>query len=113
MRADVRTFLHGFEVPVPVLCDVLVALQEACKNAVRFGGTHGPIEVSVAVGRDDVMLVVHDHGGGFEPPPLPPARPDPLTPRGRGLYLMAALMDDLQIRRDHGTVVCMRRRLWG
>ena len=36
------------------------------------------------------------------------ARPTPLQPDGRGLYVMACLMDELEVHIDGGTVIRMR-----
>ena len=114
MRHDARVFLQGFGVPDSVVSDVVLSLQEACKNAIRFAHSKRDIDVTVAVGADAIQLVVHDHGAGFHPSArtrTPATPPDPLAQHGRGLFLIGALMDDVQIVRDHGAVVIMRRRL--
>ena len=114
MRRDARVFLQGFDVPEGVVADVVLSLQEACKNAIRFASSEREIDVTVAVGADAVQLVVHDHGVGFHPTvrtETPATPPDPLAQHGRGLFLIGALMDDVQIVRDHGAVVIMRRCL--
>jgi len=114
MRRDARVFLQGFGVPENVVSDVIMSLQEACKNAIRFAHSKRDIDVILAVDADAIQLVVHDHGVGFAPTirtEAPRTPPDPLTQHGRGLFLMGALMDDVQIVRDHGAVVIMRRSL--
>jgi len=109
-RERVRTFLRGFDLPERAVFDVVLCLEEACKNAIRFSGSERDIDVTVAVTPREVGLVVRDHGVGFEPGPVDPAvPPDPLDTQGRGLFLLHCLMDDVRIARDRGAVVTARR----
>ena len=109
-RHRVRTFLCGFGVPDDAVFDVVLSLDEACKNAIRFSNSPRTIDVTVAFDTDAVCLVVRDHGVGFEPPTIDTSKPpDPLSPRGRGLFLLASLMDDVRIDRDRGAVVIARK----
>ena len=109
-RDAVRAFLRRLVVPEGAVCDVVLSLEEACKNAIRFSGSRCPIDVTVATDATDVSLEVRDHGVGFEPRPIDPAvPPDPLETQGRGLFLMACLMDDVRVACDQGTVVTMRK----
>jgi anti-sigma regulatory factor (Ser/Thr protein kinase) len=109
-RARVRTFLRGSDVPEHVVFDVVLTLDEACKNAIRFSGSARKIDITVALDVNGVCLVVRDHGVGFEPHEIDVSTPpDLLEPRGRGLFLMACLMDDLRIGRDRGAIVTARR----
>ena len=60
---------------------------------------------------DEVVIVVRDQGGGFDPSDVP----DPLDPAntfkpsGRGIFLMRALMDDSRVAAG-GREVRMRKR---
>jgi len=111
-REAVRVFLRRLTVPEGAVCDVVLSLEEACKNAIRFSGSRCPIDVTVATDATDVSLEVRDHGVGFEPRPIDPAvPPDPLETQGRGLFLMACLMDDVRVACDQGTVVTMRKAM--
>jgi serine/threonine-protein kinase RsbW len=86
--------------------DILLAVQEACVNAVRHG--HGgecdrPIHLSLRVDRERVELTVSDGGEGFE---LPVAIEDALSPTaesGRGLAIIQAIMDEVSVHRADGT----------
>lgn len=109
-REQARTFLRGFDLPEPAVFDVVLCLEEACKNAIRFSGSERDIDVTVAVGQRAVDLVVRDHGVGFEPRDVDPDMPpDPLETQGRGLFLLHRLMDDVRIARDQGAVVRARK----
>ncbi len=113
-REQARVFLRGFDLPEPAVFDVVLCLEEACKNAIRFSGSERDIDVTVAVSRREVErevdLVVRDHGVGFEPAEIDRAvPPDPLDTQGRGLFLLNCLMDDVRIARDRGAIVIARK----
>ena len=57
------------------------------------------------------MATVKDHGRGFDVARFDPeVPPDPLLDHGRGLYIVARLMDSLELRLDGGLEVHMTRR---
>jgi anti-sigma regulatory factor (Ser/Thr protein kinase) len=80
---------------------VELALQEAVANAIRHGCHNDPTKyVQCCVTFDDrgeILIVVRDPGGGFDPG----AVPDPLAPAnqlkssGRGIFLINNLMDEV------------------
>lgn len=99
-------------------CDeVAIALTEAVNNAI-FHGNEGVRErrVSVEFAVVDGMLniAVRDQGPGFDPEavPDPLAEENLLSPSGRGLLMMRAMVDDVQ---HHfcaaGTRVVLRKRI--
>ena len=106
-RRQLRVFLHDSDVEVDVVDAVLLCVHEACKNAVRFSGSPKGIEVSVTLQDGAVCAVVRDYGGGFDHGRLSKEAPDPLCASGRGLFLIHALMDHVEIRRSAGTEVRM------
>ncbi len=96
-----RHFLEDWLVRVPVeradAGDLLLVASELAANAVRHAsGQTGSVSLRASVQGSDVMLELEDDGG--EPMPLPgPADqlPDGLAERGRGLFLVRALVDQL------------------
>jgi anti-sigma regulatory factor (Ser/Thr protein kinase)/putative methionine-R-sulfoxide reductase with GAF domain len=85
--------------------DITVACQEACANAVEHAYAPGPagfdVEVEYAAG--EIRLTVRDRGHWRD------ARG---THRGRGLPIMEALMDTVDIQQSPvGTAVQMRRAI--
>jgi GAF domain-containing protein/anti-sigma regulatory factor (Ser/Thr protein kinase) len=87
--------------------DIVVAAQEACANAVEhaYGPGHADFEVDARWEADRIVITVADHGHWREPRG---------ENRGRGLSLMRALMDEVDVRRgDDGTSVVLVRRLGG
>jgi serine/threonine-protein kinase RsbW len=86
------------------------AVNEAVTNAIEHGrpSPDGRIRLHVAAEHGALVFEVEDHGTFT---PGPPAI-DSLHERGRGLALMAATMDEVDVRRGStGTLVrlCKRR----
>jgi serine phosphatase RsbU (regulator of sigma subunit)/anti-sigma regulatory factor (Ser/Thr protein kinase) len=91
--------------------DVVLAASEAMANAAEHGGGGRAGEV-VRVqarlyrrpdGEEEVVLTVSDRGRWRQSQPSPE--------RGRGLRIIQALADDLDVRHDDGTTVEVRRLL--
>jgi anti-sigma regulatory factor (Ser/Thr protein kinase) len=109
-RDSARMFLRGFDVPEATVFDIVLSLEEACKNAIRFSGSQRDIDVTVAVRPREVRLVIRDHGVGFKAPDVDISKtPDLSDPRGRGLFLIHCLMDDVRIACDDGAIVTARK----
>jgi serine phosphatase RsbU (regulator of sigma subunit)/anti-sigma regulatory factor (Ser/Thr protein kinase) len=86
---------------------IKVACGEACANAIEHAYRPGDAAFRIEASRvdSDVLIVVRDFGGWREPRG---------TDRGRGLPLMEALMDSVQVApSSEGTTVQLRRRLAG
>lgn len=120
--ADVRRFVAAFlaelRAPVEVSSEILLAAGEAAANANRHGRrTEGRSEIRVSChfDRPNVVLSVADDGPGFDPAAIQVDElPDPFAAGGRGLFLMRALMDDVDVDSSaDGTTVTMARRLFG
>jgi anti-sigma regulatory factor (Ser/Thr protein kinase) len=112
-----RHLLEDWLVRVPVenaeAADLLLVATELAANAVRHATGHlGSVLLRASVQGPDVMLEMEDDGD--EPMPLPgPADelPDAMAERGRGLFLVRALVDQLDSRVVDGhTVVRAIRR---
>ncbi|MDQ6617207.1 MAG: SpoIIE family protein phosphatase [Actinomycetota bacterium] len=112
-----RHFLEDWLVRVPVdraeADDLLLVATELAANAVRHASGHpGSVALRASVHGPDVTVEVEDDGG--EPLPLPgPADdlPDGLAERGRGMFLVRALVDQLDSRVIDGhTIVRAVRR---
>jgi serine/threonine-protein kinase RsbW len=99
--------------------NVPVALSEALSNAILRGNRdHAEQQVRVRANVDSERLVVEvcDQGEGFD---IDACMQDPTSPEnlvredGRGLFLMARLMDRVERFTDHGNVVRMMLRRSG
>jgi len=88
-----------------------VSFAEALANAVLYGNRRDrekEVRVEVTLTSDLVAIRVTDQGGGFDPHGVP----DPTTPenlernRGRGVFLLRHLMDEVSFN-ERGNEVCM------
>ncbi len=87
------------------VAEVTIAVSEACANAIEHAYSPSPASFELDASRSDgeITVAVRDKGQW---------RPPRGSNRGRGLSIMIAAMDDVQIdRTDTGTQVVMRRRL--
>ena len=110
-RERLRDYLRQYCAERQVIDDVVLCVQEACTNAIRHGGSPADIEIVVRFTRSRLVATVKDHGRGFDvasfDPRLPP---DSGSEHGRGLFIIAALMDSLELRLDGGLEVRMACR---
>jgi anti-sigma regulatory factor (Ser/Thr protein kinase) len=110
LRDALSAYLAFHAIDDAVSSPVLLCAQEALTNAIeRAGEGERPIAVSARISRDVFSIEVRDRGCGFDPAVLDlEAPPDPLSERGRGLFLIHRLMDDLEIVSDsHGSAIRM------
>jgi serine phosphatase RsbU (regulator of sigma subunit)/anti-sigma regulatory factor (Ser/Thr protein kinase) len=97
-------FLAGEGLSQEELLACEMALAEACNNAIQYASDDGrtkPVEIAVTCNRSKVELRISDHTPGF----LLPARvalPEPESDRGRGLFLIHSLMDQVDYFRAPG-----------
>jgi serine phosphatase RsbU (regulator of sigma subunit)/anti-sigma regulatory factor (Ser/Thr protein kinase) len=94
--------------PRPVVERLRTVVAEATMNAIEHGNgcrAEVPVRLAVAATPDVLTVRVVDQGGAAE---LPPAETPDIeaklaglqTPRGWGLYLMRAMVDDLEVTSD-------------
>ena len=111
LLADVRRFVATASRPYleqPSIHDLVLAVTEACANAIRYSGTD-EIRVTVAPSGTCVEIIVEDDGVCRMT--LPVIEGDPGS--HRGMYLMAAMVDDFSLHRGTeartGTTVRLRK----
>ena len=88
--------------------DLILIGSELCANAVRAAVEE--VEIRAWIEDGDVVLEVEDDGAGLvliEPPTLPSASD---ANRGRGLFLVSRLTDELDARSDRGHTVVRARK---
>lgn len=78
--------------------NLLVTLTEAVNNAIIHGNNADPskmVELQVQTSASEVIFLVKDSGGGFDPDDVPdPRQPDLLLrDGGRGVFLIRHLAD--------------------
>jgi anti-sigma regulatory factor (Ser/Thr protein kinase) len=87
--------------------DTVMAVNEACQNAIEhaYGLAPEPFDVTLERELEEVVVTVRDRGGWRE---------GSSDDRGRGLPLMRALMDAVDIdQRPSGSTIVLRRELRG
>ncbi len=94
-----------------------VGLTEALSNAMLYGNNSDPekrVRVEVTIKLEEVSVRVTDQGMGFDPAMVPdPTLPDNITKSGgRGIFLMKALMDEVEFN-DRGNSVTLVLRFEG
>ena len=111
LRQAARACLQG--VASEAADDVVLALNEAATNAILYGSSGGqPVEVVVHVNDDVIQASVLDHGPGLPAQPPTDADTDALAVRGRGLWLLRRLVDEVRLERVRlGTRVTLRRAI--
>jgi serine/threonine-protein kinase RsbW len=96
-----------------LLLNFRVGVTEALANAILYGNRRDPdkrVRVAVALNEQAVEVEVRDEGSGFDPRQVPdPTLPENLErPRGRGIFLIRKLMDEVHFE-EQGN--CVRLRL--
>jgi len=113
VRELARHALELVGAPSAVTGDACLAVSEACANAVEHAGDGDHYDVVLDVTTERLVAVVTDHGTGAPHDVLHAAMPAPTAPRGRGLPLIRALVDEASItsRSGVGTAVRIVKRL--
>jgi len=104
-RQALRRWLAEVDAAPQEVHEIVMATNEACQNAIEhaYGLAPEPFDVALSRANGSVEIVVRDRGSWTEG-----ESPD----RGRGLPLMRALMDDVEVdQRPTGTRIVLRRHL--
>jgi anti-sigma regulatory factor (Ser/Thr protein kinase) len=105
LRQALRRWLQAQDVEREVEIEITIAVSEACANAIEhaYGPSRGSFSVRAECRRGYVEVKVRDRGRWQ----LPRGEH-----RGRGLKIIEAAMDEVDIHADNaGTAVTMRRKL--
>jgi len=82
--------------------DCELALVEACNNLINHNqAIADPIFLHAVATPFDLTITIRDSTAGFEWP-IQPTLPENSAERGRGIYLMHALMTQVEYHRDKG-----------
>ena len=112
-RHIVRSSMEQVGVAEPCVYDVELALSEACTNVLLHSGPGDQYIVRLDLEDRIGVIRVIDIGHGFDAARLQAEDPISDAERGRGLVLMQALVDrvDLTSRREAGTIVTLEKVL--
>lgn len=110
-RERIRDYLALHCADETIVNDVVLAVEEACTNAIRHSGSSDDIEILLVLEGGDLKAAVKDKGRGFAAETFDPARlPDPLLDHGRGLFLISRLCDEMELSCDGGLEVRLVKR---
>ncbi|MBF8184877.1 ATP-binding protein [Nonomuraea sp. K274] len=103
--------MRSLNVSETCIADMLLAVSEACSNAVRHGGPANRYEVTASIGYGHCDVRVVDNGDGM--PSMPLNFPPPDTENGRGLLIMRSVVDEMSfgMTPGRGTTVHLRKLL--
>jgi PAS domain S-box-containing protein len=105
MRAVMRRWLRHVGADDQLVAEIVTACGEAATNAIEHSGAGGgaPFELSGQLDGPELVITVRDYGAW---------RPPRTGDHGRGLSLMRALMDSVEVTpTPEGTTVRLRRTL--
>ena len=115
LRKVAASLLDGLDVPRDSIDDLTIALSEACGNVVLHARGSEEYGVHVTVAARACMIEVRDRGRGLDRATLEAAvaaNPPRTAECGRGLPLIRALMDDVQLVRHHRTTTVRLIKRW-
>ncbi len=112
VRTLARVALEGSDpARIADVSGILLAIQEACVNAVRHGhdgDASRPVGLIVEHSSDRLEIRILDGGDGFTMPETFRMESDETSEGGRGLGIMGAVMDSVSVQRTDGaTAVCL------
>jgi serine/threonine-protein kinase RsbW len=98
VRRLLRCALAVLHVDHPSRDDLEIAITEACTNVVRHASGAESFEVRLDVGEDRCAIDVRDDGDGFDPDAVGVGSPEARSERGRGLFLIEALGENVRMQ---------------
>jgi serine/threonine-protein kinase RsbW len=112
-RRILATTLSTVGVTDECRADILLALAEACANAVAHAKAADSYEVTVNIDDAECQIEVVDAGPGFDYVVPMPDEPPALAESGRGLFIIRSLADDFDLRPNGptGTMIRFAKRL--
>jgi serine/threonine-protein kinase RsbW len=93
---------------------ITLAVGEAVGNVIKHsyrGRTDETFVLRCSAAGKALEISLSDNGEPFDPSLHPILPPDELRAGGRGLYLMRAIMDEIEYHRDNGSNVVRMRKL--
>jgi serine/threonine-protein kinase RsbW len=97
VRHTVECALRSINIAEGSRRDVALAIGEACANVVQHAGQVRGFSISVVAEDDHCVIDVVDDGRGLDPLLVRQPLPEPSAERGRGLHIIRAVMDGVQM----------------
>jgi len=92
-----------------------LVLTEAMTNAIKYGNTDNreeTVHIQIKIIENQLFIRIFDYGQGFDINEIPSPDFDLLEDRGRGIFLIKAMMDSVRYVRNTGeNVLVMIKQL--
>jgi len=100
----------GFD--IEAIDDIKVAVSEACTNIILHSHDHSNFTYEVVIERDEkgITITVADRGVGFETGDYIEPIPGETRGSGMGIYILKALMDEVDINSEIGVGTSIRMK---
>lgn len=82
-----------------------LVLTEAMTNAIKYGNTDNreeTVHILINIAENQLFIRIFDYGQGFDINEIPAPDFDKLEDRGRGIFLIKAMMDSVTYVRNTG-----------
>jgi serine/threonine-protein kinase RsbW len=105
----VNEIFEEYQLKEELYGNILIALSEAVNNAITHGNKLNPkkkVNLNVVKCTKEVSFIIKDEGAGFDYDKVPdPTLPENLEKlRGRGIFLMRNLADDVDFEENGKTI---------
>jgi serine/threonine-protein kinase RsbW len=94
---------------------VNLVLTEAMSNAIKYGNPDNreeTVHILINISENQLFIRIYDYGQGFDINAIPAPDFDALEDCGRGIFLIKALMDSVQYRKQaNGNMLEMIKQL--
>lgn len=113
IRGVLSDALRTFGVDGECVDDISLALSEACTNVLDHAADEDEYEVRLEVDDHQCVISVKNNAGDFDSSNLGNTLPDDSSPRGRGVAIMRAVMDHVELTSEPsiGTIVRLVKTL--
>ena len=92
-----------------------LVLTEAMVNAIKYANAEDPdkmVHIMITIADSELTIRVYDDGQGFDINSIPPPDFEKLEDRGRGIFMIRALMDSVCYKKlCKGNVLEMKKSL--
>lgn len=113
----IEGILRGYEVADSLIADIAISVSELVNNSVSHGNksdSSKTVSVSISKKGTDVEIVIIDQGTGFDPKAIknPLDEENLLKDTGRGIFIVNALMDKVDVRTtEHETITTITKSI--
>lgn len=115
-RNTLKMFLDCHKIPEDVACKLMLCLDEACSNVIKYGyeGKSGqPIELSFEWEDGSLVVKIRDYGKQCDTQKIKPRPLSDVKPGGLGTHFIFEIMDsvDYCTQFEKGTLLTLCKKL--